>query len=61
MSYTILHIQDGSSPLSIACQENRSEIVDHLLKAKADINLQHEVKEQLDQAVQLIFVQLQHL
>ena len=43
MSYTIPHFQDGWSPLHIACQENRGEIVDRLLIAKADVNLQTEV------------------
>jgi len=43
MSYTILHIQDGESPLYIACQNNHCEIVGHLLSAKADVNLQRKV------------------
>ena len=43
MSYAIPHFQDGTSPLYIACQENHGEIVDRLLIAKADVNLQTEV------------------
>ena len=44
MSYTIPHFQDGTSPLFIACQNNHGEIVDRLLIAKADVNLQEEVQ-----------------
>ena len=44
MSYTIPHFQDGGSPLHIACQNNHGEIVDRLLIAKADVNLQTEVR-----------------
>ena len=44
MNYTIPHFQDGVSPLHIACQENHGEIVDRLLIAKADVNLQREVQ-----------------
>ena len=44
MSYTIPHFQDGASSLHIACQENYVEIVDRLLIAKADVNLQREVQ-----------------
>ena len=43
MTYTILHSQTGATPLLIACQENHVEIVDRLLSAKADVNLQGEV------------------
>ena len=43
MGYTIPHFQDGRSPLHIACQENHGEIVDRLLIAEADVNLQTEV------------------
>jgi len=43
MIYTTLHSQKGETPLFIACQENHGEIVDRLLSAKADVNLQREV------------------
>ena len=43
MSYPIPHFQVGWSPLHIACQENHGEIVDRLLIAKADVNLQLKV------------------
>ena len=43
MSYTIPHFQDGTSALYIACEKNHGEIVDRLLIAKADANLQKEV------------------
>ena len=43
MSYDTLHFQDGATPLYIACQNNHGEIVDRLLSAKADINLQMKV------------------
>ena len=43
MSCTFLHFQDGTSPLYVACQENHGEIVDCLLLAKADVNLQRKV------------------
>jgi len=43
MSYTILHFQKGESPLFIACLNNHGKIVDHLLSAKADVNLKREV------------------
>ena len=43
MSYTIPHFQTGASPLYIACEKNHGEIVDRLLIAKADANLQKEV------------------
>ena len=43
MSYTFLHFQSGASPLYVACQNNHGEIVDRLLIAKADVNLQRKV------------------
>ena len=43
MSYTFIHFQDGASPLFVACHNNHGEIVDHLLIAKADVNLQRKV------------------
>ena len=43
MSYTFLHFQTGASPLYATCQENHGEIVDRLLIAKADVNLQQKV------------------
>ena len=43
MTYIILHPQTGATPLLIACQENHVEIVDRLLSAKADVNLQTKV------------------
>ena len=43
MTYIILHSQTGATPLFIACQKNHGEIVDRLLSAKADVNLQKKV------------------
>lgn len=43
MKYTTLHLQNGETPLYTASQEGRVEIVDHLLAAKADVNLQRKV------------------
>ena len=43
MSCTFLHFQDGASPVFVACQNNYGEIMDRLLIAKADVNLQMKV------------------
>lgn len=34
-----LCVDDGTSPLYIACQEGHTKIVEHLIKKGADINL----------------------
>ena len=43
VSCTITHLQDGWTPLFIACHEGHVSVVEHLIATKADINHQDEV------------------
>ena len=37
------HLQDGTTPLWIACQEGHLRVVEHLITMKADVNIPDEV------------------
>jgi len=39
----VLHIQDGATPLHIACLEGYLPVVERLIAAKADVNIPMEV------------------
>ena len=39
----ITHVQDGTSPLIVAAETGKTDVVVELLRAGADINLQNKV------------------
>ena len=43
MTANLFHLQDGATPLFIACQEGHLPVVKHLIAAKADVNTSKEV------------------
>ena len=43
MTEMFFHLQDGATPLYIACQEGHLPVVKHLIAAKADVNCPREV------------------
>ena len=50
-------IQDGASPLFIACQEGHSEVVDVLLENGADIHQPMNVGKELSYVTVILYVQ----
>ena len=44
MTCSPLYVQDNQTPLYIACKEGRNQIVELLLRRKADVNHQEEVR-----------------
>ena len=55
MTANLFHLQDGATPLFIACQEGHLPVVKHLIAAKADVNTSKEVGcLPLDNAVTLL-------
>ena len=63
-TYTIscisTHLQDGWTPLFIACQKEHVPVVEHLIAAKADINHQDEVDHVLHVYIQFSITVAQH-
>ena len=40
---SVLHLQDGATPLYIACQNGHILVIEQLIAAKADVNIPREV------------------
>ena len=57
---TITHLQDGWTPLFIACHEGHVSVVEHLIAAKAHINHQDEVNHVLHVCTQCSTTAAQH-
>ena len=45
VTYIVCYIQDGSTALHAACQEGKEQVVEALVVAKADLNLQTNVSD----------------